>query len=78
MIWTPEDTSTPDGDRLTPCNTGGAVSGFVSWTTTIVICPAATKAALSKESELPALSLSRTDVMRQMPGSAYRGMLTGT
>ena len=30
------------------------------------VCPAATKAALSKESELPALSRSRMDVMRHI------------
>src|SRR5436190_23759330 len=70
IAWAAEDTSTPAGDRLTLCKTGGAVSGFASWTRTVFANPAATKAALSKETELPALSRSRTDVVRQEPGSA--------
>src|SRR5436309_2576503 len=32
IAWAAEDTSTPGGDRLTLCKTGGAVSGFASWT----------------------------------------------
>src|SRR5439155_6580195 len=70
IAWADEDTSTPGGDRLTPCNTGGAVSGFASSTKTMFVTPGATQDATSKETELPALSRSRTDEMRHDPGSA--------